>query len=71
MSPVVNSNPSSTPNERLWYPQPAQYWNSQCLLLGNGWVGVSFMGGVQTEEFALSEKSIWTGGPFRGDWKTD
>ncbi len=69
MSPVVNSNHSSTPNERLWYPQPAQYWNSQSLLLGNGRVGVSFMGGVQTEEFALSEKSIWTGGPFRGDWE--
>ncbi len=54
---------------RLWYTHPAEYWNSQSLHLGNGYFGASFFGGVQKEVFALSEKSMWTGGPYRGDWE--
>ena len=54
-------------NELLWYTYPAQYWNSQALHLGNGYLGASFFGGADTEIIALTEKSMWTGGPYRGN----
>lgn len=54
-------------NELLWYTYPAQYWNSQALHLGNGYLGASFFGGTDTEIITLTEKSLWTGGPYRGD----
>ncbi len=56
-------------NSRLWYRYPAKYWNSQALHLGNGYFGVSFFGGIDEEVFAISEKSMWTGGPARGNWE--
>jgi len=58
-----------TQNQKIWYSYPAEYWNSQSLHLGNGYVGASFFGGVGREQFALTEGSMWTGGPFRGDWE--
>ena len=56
-------------NQEIWYTYPAQYWNSQSLHLGNGYLGASFFGGVERERFALTEGSMWTGGPFREDWE--
>src|ERR1700677_1657637 len=58
------------PNEVLWYTYPATYWNSQALHLGNGFMGASFFGGVDTEKIALTEGSVWSGGPApaKGDW---
>jgi len=56
-------------NQVIWYTYPAKYWNSQSLHLGNGYMGASFFGGVEQEQFALTEGSMWTGGPFRGDWE--
>jgi alpha-L-fucosidase 2 len=55
-------------NNRLWYRYPAKYWNSQALHLGNGYFGASFFGGIEEEVMALSEKSMWTGGPAEGNW---
>jgi len=55
-------------NSRLWYLYPAKYWNSQALHLGNGYFGASFFGGTEEEVVALSEKSMWTGGPANGNW---
>ena len=56
-------------NNRLWYGYPAKYWNSQALHLGNGYFGASFFGGIEEELFAISEKSMWTGGPANGNWE--
>jgi len=56
-------------NQKLWYTYPAEYWNSQALHLGNGFIGASFFGGVEEEKIALTEKSMWTGKPFSGDWE--
>jgi alpha-L-fucosidase 2 len=56
-------------NQKLWYTYPAKYWNSQSLHLGNGFVGASFFGGIEEEKIALTEKSMWTGKPFSGDWE--
>jgi alpha-L-fucosidase 2 len=63
------SPPKQNQNHELWYTYPAKYWNSQALHLGNGFMGASFFGGVPTEKFALTEQSMWIGGPFRGDWE--
>lgn len=62
------NEPLTDNNSRLWYLYPAKYWNSQALHLGNGYFGASFFGGVEEEVVALSEKSMWTGGPAQGDW---
>ncbi len=56
-------------NQKLWYTYPAKYWNSQALHLGNGYIGASFFGGIDEEVIALTEKSMWTGGPFNGNWE--
>src|SRR4030042_6077450 len=56
-------------NQKLWYTYPAKYWNSQALHLGNGYMGASFFGGTDEEVIALTEKSMWTGGPFNGNWE--
>jgi len=65
----VNAQEPSGQNQEIWYTYPAQYWNSQSLHLGNGFLGASFFGGVNRERFALTEGSMWKGGPFRGDWE--
>jgi len=70
--PVRSQVPERTPipgNSKLWYTYPARYWNSQALHLGNGYFGASFFGEIGEEVFALSEKSMWTGSPARGDWQ--
>ena len=56
-------------NQKLWFDYPAEYWNSQSLHLGNGYIGASFFGGIEEEKIALTEKSMWTGRPFSGDWE--
>lgn len=55
-------------NHQLYFAAPATLWNSQSLHVGNGYMGVSFYGGVEREVLELSEKSIWTGEPANGDW---
>ncbi len=50
-------------NQRLWFDYPAEHWNSQALHIGNGSLGASFYGGIGEEQFDVTEKSMWTGGP--------
>ena len=61
-SPAVN-------NSRLWFEYPAKYWNSQALHLGNSYFGASYFGGAGEEVFALTDQSMWTGGPAMGEWE--
>lgn len=65
---IVNNSLTDN-NKRLWYTYPAEYWNSQALHLGNGYLGASFFGGIADEKLAISEASMWTGGPANGDWE--
>lgn len=51
------------PEHTLWFEHPATDWRTQALHLGNGYMGISFYGGVQTETFDVAEKTFWTGGP--------
>jgi alpha-L-fucosidase 2 len=46
----------------LRYDAPARYFE-ETLLLGNGRVGASLFGGVETERIYLNDLTLWTGGP--------
>jgi len=48
---------------KLWYDKPAANWEKEALPLGNGRIGVMFFGGVESEQFNINEKSLWSGGP--------
>ena len=50
-------------NHLLWFRKPGKYWNSQALHIGNGGLGISFLGGIAAEQFAITDKTLWTGGP--------
>ncbi len=47
---------------RLWYKQPAEYWEA-ALPLGNGRIGAMVYGGVGKERIELNEDTLWTGKP--------
>ena len=50
----------------LWYKQPAQYFE-ESLVLGNGRVGATVFGGIQTEKIYLNDATLWTGEPVKAD----
>lgn len=62
--PGCSSQPES--NLKLWYDTPATDWMTEALPLGNGYMGVMFFGGVETEQLQFSEGSLWSGGPGTG-----
>jgi alpha-L-fucosidase 2 len=45
----------------LWYPQPAEDWQSQALPIGNGRLGAMIFGDARREHLQLNENSLWTG----------
>lgn len=49
----------------LWYKRPASFkkWEEQCLVIGNGYMGASFFGGIAKEKIVFNEKTLWRGGP--------
>jgi alpha-L-fucosidase 2 len=67
--PAADTNAASSgssPDHRsmtLWYDEPATDWESQSLPIGNGAMGASIFGGVDTERLQFNEKTLWTGGP--------
>ncbi len=48
--------------ERLWYQQPATYFE-ETLVLGNGKMGASVFGSVQTDQIYLNDATLWSGEP--------
>jgi len=47
---------------KLWYNQPAQYFE-ETLVLGNGKTGATVFGGAASEKIYLNDATLWTGGP--------
>lgn len=47
----------------LWYNEPASDWMTEALPLGNGYMGVMFFGGIESEQLQFTEGSLWSGGP--------
>lgn len=60
---VSAQTPSISADKTVWYTSPGQDWNTQALHIGNGYMGTSFYGGVETECFDISEETFWTGKP--------
>ncbi|MEJ1156631.1 glycosyl hydrolase family 95 catalytic domain-containing protein, partial [Microbacterium marmarense] len=58
------------PALKTWYSAPAgpatdkaQAWEKESIPLGNGYMGASIMGGVDTEEIIVNDHTYWSGGP--------
>ncbi len=47
---------------RLWYQQPAEYFE-ESLVLGNGKMGASVFGGISTDSIYLNDATLWSGEP--------
>ena len=41
----------------------AQAWEKESIPLGNGYMGASIMGGVETDEIIVNDHTYWSGGP--------
>jgi alpha-L-fucosidase 2 len=54
----------------LWYTQPARYFE-ECLVIGNGTMGASVFGGVQSDQIYLNDATLWSGGPVDPNMNPD
>lgn len=48
----------------LWYDKPANYFE-ETLVLGNGTMGATIFGGVDTEKIFLNDATLWSGEPVK------
>lgn len=63
----------------IWFDKEGDTtkWESECLPIGNSYLGASMFGGVRHERIVLNEKTLWEGGPcekrpeYRGGNKRD
>lgn len=62
LQPLVYGWASSPSNLKLWYAEPAKYFE-QTLVLGNGRMGASVFGGVESDQIYLNDITLWSGGP--------
>ncbi|MGB3801957.1 MAG: glycoside hydrolase family 95 protein, partial [Lewinella sp.] len=46
----------------LWYDEPAEYFE-ESLVLGNGRMGATVFGGVETDTIFLNDLTLWSGEP--------
>jgi alpha-L-fucosidase 2 len=52
----------SQSSSKLWYKQPAQFFE-ETLVLGNGKAGASVFGGVESDKIYLNDITLWSGEP--------
>jgi alpha-L-fucosidase 2 len=50
----------------LWYNQPAQYFE-ESLVLGNGKIGASVFGGIDSDKIYLNDATLWSGEPVNAN----
>ena len=50
-------------NNTLWYNRPAEYFE-EALVLGNGKIGATVFGGVQSDKIYLNDATLWSGEPI-------
>lgn len=53
-------------NHILWYNQPADYFE-ESLVLGNGKMGATVYGGVNSEKIYLNDITLWSGEPVNAN----
>ena len=51
---------------KLWYSNPAQYFE-ESLVLGNGLQGATVFGGIATDKIYLNDLSLWSGEPVNAN----
>ncbi|NJO67999.1 MAG: glycoside hydrolase family 95 protein [Bacteroidetes bacterium] len=54
----------------LWYNKPASYFE-ESLVLGNGKVGASVFGGVNSDKIYLNDATLWSGEPVDANMNPD
>jgi len=54
----------SQSDHTLWYNQPATYFE-ESLVLGNGKMGASVFGGVNSDKIYLNDATLWSGEPIK------
>jgi len=59
---LTGSNTQAQSDHILWYNQPAQYFE-ESLVLGNGKMGATVFGGVQSDKILLNDATLWSGEP--------
>ena len=59
---LISYSTFSQSPEKLWYNQPAQYFE-ETLVLGNGKAGASVFGGVESDKIFLNDATLWSGEP--------
>jgi alpha-L-fucosidase 2 len=63
---IVCATASAQSSNTLWYDKPAQYFE-ESLVLGNGKMGASIFGGVQSDKIFLNDITLWTGEPVNAN----
>ena len=56
---------AAQPPLKLWYANPASFWMTSALPVGNGEMGALIFGGVKQEHLQFNEKTLWTGSPAK------
>ena len=51
---------------KLWYNQPAQYFE-ETMVLGNGKLGATLFGGTAADKIYLNDATLWTGEPVNAN----
>ncbi len=59
---ILNYQSFSQSSTKLWYNQPAQYFE-ETLVLGNGKAGASVFGDIETDKIYLNDITLWSGEP--------
>ena len=54
----------------LWYNQPATYFE-ESLVLGNGKMGATVFGGVDSDKIYLNDATLWSGEPVNANMYPD
>ena len=62
ISSFISSKITAQSDKVLWYDKPAQYFE-ETLVLGNGTMGASVFGGVNSEKIYLNDATLWSGEP--------
>jgi len=63
---LIGSSALAQSDHILWYNQPATYFE-ESLVLGNGKMGASVFGGVNSDKIYLNDATLWSGEPVNAN----
>ena len=61
---------SAQSDHTLWYKQPADFFE-ESLVLGNGKMGATIYGGVESDKIYLNDITLWSGEPVNANMSPD